>query len=105
MAWWKCGLFPLAVRSSLYSNVRTVSYATAGEPRTLYSRSGRGLLKGYVTMEELRPCPNCGSRDICLCFDGQLFSVWCCDCNLSTDCYIADYEAVDDWNHMKNFDE
>ena len=47
------------------------------------------LLEGCEPVEELRPCPKCGSRDIGLCFDGQLFSVWCCDCNLSTDCYIA----------------
>lgn len=49
-------------------------------------------------MEELRPCPRCASKDISLYFDGQLFSVCCCDCNLSTDCYIGDYEAVDAWN-------
>ena len=49
-------------------------------------------------MEELRPCPNCGSKDIGLCFDGQLFSVRCCDCNLSTDGYIGDNEAIYIWN-------
>ena len=66
---------------------------------------GMSKYRGSVTMEEFRPCPRCGSKDISLYFDGQLFSVCCCDCNLSTDCYIGDYEAVDAWNHGPVGDE
>lgn len=53
-----------------------------------------------ITDESFNPCPRCGSEKIALFFDQQLFSVYCEDCGLDTDCCFEPEEAVGEWNAL-----
>ncbi len=47
--------------------------------------------------ENYSPCPRCGSRKIVLCFDQQLFFVYCEDCGAQTYRYFDIEDAESEW--------